>query len=704
MSEITNNPITNSIDFIAHGTKGTATGMIENQFSTTQTGSNADPHNTSLTSYSYQSDMLTSAYFNAEVGDLRETLGAYQIKIDRNSKTHRAIFVGGKNFRDGNSTTNIDVNVGNYPIDVNDNDTNTGKSWKNNLGIPNMTLKGNSFQSQIPLYPLTLQNKPIKDAKDNNTLSNPDSLSDYSNMPSLMDAMELLKNIFGLSTINSNILSSKPLEYDSNGVGKTIQPTELNNSSTVNYYTDLDQKNQGILGKHIYISLTSSITQWVRVCKLYVKIGSIENLSYSGLNTKDSNGTLTPISIPTAKNIEVKLILSGDYLPRQMIGNGMSHQQLFIWNENGLGDRSSTPANQRNNSILQFSLSNYLIYPAIAHGTQLLEVDKIDTNTVKISMVVSKSDNKYMYVKDFSTSTSTPDLYKIISHTKTSSNINTFVLDKPFPKDGKYEIKIVDTPEFNIYNSKMFNIDYIRDRYAMLQLLAHLSRLYKTSTGLSLPIKLVSYISQVKSHNSLSSLLKYISLYELYQYGTSSSVDISKKMNQIFNFIQNDSLFYNDREGGYFGIALRYWDDLLDCTVTGEPARPSVLNTNSNIISPSDWDTTTNSSSSHKIQSRNTLRNNKVKHVVITNLPGFTNGRYGTSMSSSNQINGFFGSLSIDFSYSDTHTPVDINGMTVHQWDYSNTQNIDGQNNPARWNVNADENYLKMVTSASANC
>ena len=73
-------------------------------------------------------------------------------------------------------------------------------------------------------------------------------------------------------------------------------------------------------------------------------------------------------------------------------------------------------------------------------------------------------------------------------------------------------------------------------------------------------------------------------------------------------------------------------------------------------------------------------------------------------MSSSNLTNGFFGSLSIDLSYSDTHTPVDVNGMTVHQWDIDSTNIIDGQNNPARWNVNADESYLKSVTAASVNC
>lgn len=690
--------ITNSIDFVNHGTKATSNGMIEHQFSTSQTGSQPDQTNTALTGFSQQSDMLTSAYFNAEVGDLRETLASYQVKINRNEHTHRAIFIGGNNFRDGNSNIKVDVNVGNYPIDIDDTDTNNGKSWNNHLGIPNITLKGNSFQNNMPLYPITLQNSPIKSALDNNTLSNPVLLNNFSNIPSLMDAVQLLKNIFGLSSITMNLKNNNDssLKYD-NGIGIT---TDLDNIYGTEYFTDLCDSN-----KHIYISLTSAVTQWVRVSKLYVNIGSIENVHYSGLNTKNiTTGELTPISIPTAKNITVKLILSGDYLPRQMIGNGMSHQQLFIWNEKGLGDKNLTYANTRLKSILQFSLSNYLMYPTVVTNTQLLQVDKTDTNTVDISMLVSKSDNKYMYVKDFSSTQNSPDLFKIISHTKNASNINTFVLDKPFPQSGKYEIKIVDSPEFSIYTSKMFNIDYIRDRYAILQLISHFSSIYHSSTGFSLPLKLVSYLSHVKAHTTLKTLLRYISLCELYQYGNSSSVDISKKMNQIFDFIQNDSLFYSDMEGGSFGSSLKYWDDYLDRAVTGENSRPTALNTNINIIDPDDWNITSKSSPTDKIPSRNTLRNNKIKHVVITNLPGFNNGSYGRSLSSSNLINGFFASLSIDFSFSDTHTPVDINGMTLHQWNYSNTSNIDGLNNPARWNVNADENYAKVIVHASTNC
>jgi hypothetical protein len=163
--------------------------MIENQFSVTQPGSGADPSNTALSGYSLQSDMLTSAYFNSEVGDLRETLAAYQIKMDTQKKQHRAVFMGGSNKRgtygdvSGNqqsvSPVNIDVNIGNYPADVADTDTNNGLSWSQYQGVPNMTLKGNSFQGSMPIFPLTMQNKAINDQSAN--LPSNLNLADYGN-------------------------------------------------------------------------------------------------------------------------------------------------------------------------------------------------------------------------------------------------------------------------------------------------------------------------------------------------------------------------------------------------------------------------------------------------------------------------------------------------------------------------------------------
>lgn len=119
-----------SIDLVSHGTKKTTTGIIEHPFTISETGSNGDKSNVSLSGFSMQSAMLSSAYFNSEVGDLRKILAGYQIKIDKTNQKHRAVFIGGMNNRDGNSQVKVDVNVGNYPIDILDTDTNTRKSWK----------------------------------------------------------------------------------------------------------------------------------------------------------------------------------------------------------------------------------------------------------------------------------------------------------------------------------------------------------------------------------------------------------------------------------------------------------------------------------------------------------------------------------------------------------------------------------------------
>ena len=98
-------------------------------------------------------------------------------KVDKINKTHRAIFIGGKNFRDGNTSINVDVNVGNYPIDVEDTDTNNGFSWKQHKGIPNMTLKGNTFKEKMPILmifitPLISKTQKYKNIKKVNMIEN----------------------------------------------------------------------------------------------------------------------------------------------------------------------------------------------------------------------------------------------------------------------------------------------------------------------------------------------------------------------------------------------------------------------------------------------------------------------------------------------------------------------------------------------------
>ena len=702
MSTTTNNPITNAIDFASHGTKGTSVGMVENQFSVTQSGSGADPSNTALSGYSLQSDMLTSAYFNSEVGDLRETLAAYQIKIDTQKKQHRAVFMGGINKRgtylDGTDNksvapVSIDVNIGNYPVDVADTDTNNGLSWGQYKGVPNMTLKGNSFSGSMPIFPLTMQNKAINDQKAN--LPSNLNLADYGNITSFMDVMELLKNTFGLSSVKTNLTtgSMANLVYNSTtGIGDSSAMVVNTGATEAECYTNISEANSGMLGRDVYVSLTSAVTQWVKICKVYVKVESIANKQYSGLNYNNA-GTLTPIDVPTIEGLVVKLIVDGSYCPRQMIGNGMSHQQLFVWGRKG--DQSD-----KLNSLLQFTQTDYMVYAKDTTGTTELAITRDINNEKEITFTSTGSFTaptvgQFLYTKGVDP-LHMEGLYKVVA-----VNGSTYTLDKQFsPGTNNFNCKVLtaNTTDMADYVSARFNIDEIRDRYSMLQLLSHVGRIYRASTGLSLPLKLVEYVAQIKAVSSISLLLKYVSLCELYTFATGSTVDIGKKLHQIFNFIQNDNNYYSLSEGGNYGVALRYWDDAKDCVVSGEQARFSCLNTNLQTHS------NPNSSLTYLVTSNQTDRVNKVKHVVITNLPGFTNGRYGTSMSSSNLTNGFFGSLSIDLSYSDTHTPVDVNGMTVHQWDIDNTNIIDGQNNPARWNVNADEAYLKSVTAASVNC
>ena len=673
------------LDFIQHGSVSDNTNLYGNQFDFSQTGALWDPVNTSLSGYSLKNDMITSAYFNADVGNFRQLIAAYQIKVDINNKQHRGIFLGGTNYRDGNSQLGVDVNIGNYPLDIDENDTNTGFSWKNYEGIPNIKLKGNSFATNMPIYPLTNQNEPIQLANLPNEL-----LENFSKVSSLMDGVEILRNIFGLSTITMNLKNTKNdtnLQYDTTtGIGNMINVETITSDITCKF-TKLND---------IYISFTSAVTQWIKLDKMEFTIGSIENESYNGLD-----GNMGPIQIPIAKNIVIKLYVDGLYCPRQIIGNGMSHQQLFFWNCNKMGHLPD-----RIKSILQFSFSNYLVYPTNVNGGVKLTVTENFNNEFQITIVFGSTPkpvvDDYIYMKSAAPQNK-ESIYRVLSISTTGS-VSTIILDNIFTNTGTYTIKILKSNDFAIYNGARFNIDEIRDRYCILQLLSRVSKIYRSSSGLSLPLKLVEYMAQIRTTNNLNNLLQYIYLCELYGYN-GNSVDSGNKLHQMFHFLQNDLNFYNFSEGGNYGRALRYWDDAADSVVTNDSGRFVCLNTNETIITPSDWNTNMMpiGSISGKTKSIKTNKINKIKHIVITNLPGFNNGTYGTSMSSSNQINGFFGSLSIDVSYSDTHTPVDINGMTIHQWNMNTNKNIYSSADPAKWNMNGDENYYTLTQLASAN-
>ena len=86
----------------------------------------------------------------------------------------------------------------------------------------------------------------------------------------------------------------------------------------------------------------------------------------------------------------------------------------------------------------------------------------------------------------------------------------------------------------------------------MFQLISHLGRIYNTSVGMFLPLKLVEYLAQIKRTNTLTILLKYIELCQLYQNNNSSTVDSGKQLHQIFNLIENDEHYMSYSDGGNY--------------------------------------------------------------------------------------------------------------------------------------------------------
>ena len=350
-----------------------------------------------------------------------------------------------------------------------------------------------------------------------------------------------------------------------------------------------------------YLSLTSAVTQWVKLKSIVVKYTTIPG---AGESTKtDMDGSTQDV---VYQGVTYTLYIDETYCPRQQIGNGMSNQQIFLWGNIGYG---------------------------------------VNTNDINI----------------------TKDKFQFSRHLKDNACAE-------------------------------FDIDFIRDRFAIMNIIGHLGRIYETATNMMLPLKLVSYMAQLNL-DRLDRVLNYVGLMNLLLHGSSHTTDSQKSLAEIFNFLVNGNNFLLNTAGGNRGVTIRGWNDSTDKVSTTQDDRPTCLNK----VYPYGY-TLAAASGSAAAEKIEDFEYKHVKHVIVTNVPGMNNGRYGSTMSSSNMINGFFGSISIDVSYSDTHTPVDVNGMTVHQWNYGNTSNINGDNNPTRWNVNANEAYYELVINNSANC
>lgn len=370
---------------------------------------------------------------------------------------------------------------------------------------------------------------------------------------------------------------------------KDIFRTAFNVNTLPSPVFDANTRKSDIAISNTYLSLTSAVTQWVKLKKLVI--------TYTSIPAEGSPSAAADVAY---EGVTYTLYIDETYCPRQQIGNGMSNQQMFVWGNIGYGADTSA------------------------------------INTVK-------------------------DKFQFSRHLKDTT-------------------------------CSVFDIDFIRDRFAIMNIIGHLGRIYHTATNMMLPLKLVSYMAQVKL-DRLDRVLNYVALTNLLLHGSSHTTDSQKSLADIFNFLINDNNYLLATNGGNKGTTIRGWNDSTDRVSTSQGDRPTCLNK----VYPYGYTLASN-------QTMEDVEYKHVKHVVVTNVPGMDNGRYGATMSSSNMINGFFGSISLDVSYSDTHTPVDVNGMTVHQWNYGNTSNIDGDNNPARWNVNANEDYYALVINNSANC
>jgi hypothetical protein len=162
-----------------------------------------------------------------------------------------------------------------------------------------------------------------------------------------------------------------------------------------------ENKKIDIAISNTYLSLTSAVTQWVKLKKLVIrytsKTGSGSTTNYMGMS--------------------FVLHIDETYCPRQQIGNGMSNQQIFIWGKTGYG--ANAAARVTSQQVFQFSSS------------------------------LLKSDG-------------------------------------------------ATSPTYTSLDCAEFDIDFIRDRYAIMNIVGHLGQIYHTATNMMLPLKLVSYMAQLK--------------------------------------------------------------------------------------------------------------------------------------------------------------------------------------------------------------
>jgi hypothetical protein len=104
----------------------------------------------------------------------------YEYQTDKLSGSRRSQTIEGIYYRNNTTSTIIDIKVENYPADINDFDTNTGLSWKQNKGIANITLSGKSIKPEMPII-------------------------SHNNTTSFIDLINILKFYFGVEELKMNL-------------------------------------------------------------------------------------------------------------------------------------------------------------------------------------------------------------------------------------------------------------------------------------------------------------------------------------------------------------------------------------------------------------------------------------------------------------------------------------------------------------------
>jgi hypothetical protein len=504
----------------------------------------------------------------------------YKYQTNQTDGFRRSQILDGVYYRENTSSTKIDISVNNYPNSTNEFDTNTGLSWIQNKGIANITLSGESIQSVMPL------------------VSNNDKTS-------FVDIINILKFYFGLDELKMNLTGNNEkllLDTLSNNLSNNpVSVVEKNFTKNILTPTSDDDNND------IYISFNnSSPTKWCRVKFISVELDNIDFC--------DNQVT----------GIIIKLVLDGMYIPRLCIKTEPNvNDSLLIWNE------KPTPQNYLSD-VEKYSSCQYLKKLRKQETPNLLSKIIKSDNPHKIGLS-SKSfsyiNDPLKIVKDYIYFSYTNEMYKIVKKDFKDNIlwIETYI-PIPFTKpNDTIVVSFVDKKYVDLYNTEIFMVDYIRDRFANFLFIAALSDINKNKFTESF-LGLVKRLSGVHIFNDL---LYYYNLIEFYN--VKKSHNSTEYMNKIFNFICDNMYFYTqDKNIEIAGTVLSdiYSTNSRMNLVNYE--RLSGINTELNIEYPEDWCHMNKITESGKTISLNTIRKIGIKKILFQDCSVFKNKNYCT--------------------------------------------------------------------------